>query len=201
MNKKIVEPYADNKADNLKGHMDLLSDVDVLTDAVIESWGFYIPYIYGQAGWKVEGTAGIDMIYINSEISIDEKEIKLDFIRASGPGGQNVNKVASAVQLRFDVEGSASLPDKVRARLITLAGRRITEDGILIIKAERFRTQFLNRQDAINRLTGLIREALKEPKIRKKTKPSASSKRRMLDGKRHRSNLKRLRRPAQTTDD
>ena len=141
------------------------------------------------------------MIYINPEISIDEKEIKLDFIRASGPGGQNVNKVASAVQLRFNVEGSSSLPDKVRARLVLLAGRRITDDGILIIKAERFRTQSLNRQDAINRLAGLIREALKEPKIRKKTKPSASSKRRMLDSKRHRSKLKSLRRPAQTTDD
>ncbi len=141
------------------------------------------------------------MIYINSDISIDEKEIKLDFIRASGPGGQNVNKVASAVQLRFDVEGSSSLPDKVRSRLVLLAGRRITDDGILIIKADRFRTQSMNRQDAINRLTGLIREALKEPKIRKKTKPSASSKRRMLDAKRHRSKLKRLRKPAQTIDD
>ena len=141
------------------------------------------------------------MIYVNSNISIDEKEIKLDFIRASGPGGQNVNKVASAVQLRFDVEGSSSLPDKVRARLVLLAGRRITDDGILIIKAERFRMQALNRQDAINRLTGLIREALKEPKIRRKTKPSASSKRRMLDGKRHRSNLKKLRKSAQITDD
>ncbi len=140
------------------------------------------------------------MIYINPEISINEKEIKLDFIRASGPGGQNVNKVASAVQLRFDVEGSSSLPDKVRSRLVLLAGRRITDDGILIIKADRFRTQSMNRQDAINRLTGLIREALKEPKIRRKTKPSASSKRRILDAKRHRSKLKRLRKPAQTTD-
>jgi len=141
------------------------------------------------------------MIYINSDISIDEKEIKLDFIRASGPGGQNVNKVASAVQLRFDVDGSASLSDKVRARLTTLSGKRITDDGILIIKAERFRTQTLNRQDAINRLTELIKEALKEPKIRKKTKPSVSSKRRMLDGKRYRSNIKKLRKPANTTDD
>lgn len=141
------------------------------------------------------------MIYINSDISIDEKEIKLDFIRASGPGGQNVNKVASAVQLRFDVDGSASLSDKVRARLTTISGKRITDDGILIIKAERFRTQALNRQDAINRLTELIKEALKEPKIRKKTKPSASSKRRMLDGKRYRSNIKKLRKPANTTDD
>ena len=141
------------------------------------------------------------MFYINSDISLEEKEIKLDFIRASGPGGQNVNKVASAVQLRFNVKGSSSLPDKVRSRLVLLAGRRMTDDGILIIKAERFRTQALNRQDAINRLTELIKEALKEPKIRKKTKPSAASKRRVLDGKRYRSNLKRLRKPAQTTDD
>ncbi|MBL0716556.1 MAG: aminoacyl-tRNA hydrolase [Desulfosarcina sp.] len=141
------------------------------------------------------------MFYINSDISLEEKEIKLDFIRASGPGGQNVNKVASAVQLRFNVKGSSSLPDKVRLRLVRLAGRRMTDDGILIIKAERFRTQALNRQDAINRLAELIKEALKEPKIRKKTKPSAASKRRMLNGKRYRSTLKKLRKPAQTTDD
>ena len=141
------------------------------------------------------------MIYINSVISIDEKEIKLDFIRASGPGGQNVNKVASSVHLRFDVDSSSSLPDPVRQRLRLLAGKRITGAGILIIKAERFRTQALNRQDAINRLIRLVKEASQEPKIRKKTKRSASSKRRILEAKRHRSNIKRLRRPAKTTDD
>ena len=124
----------------------------------------------------------------------------MDFIRASGPGGQNVNKVSSSVQLRFDVEGSASLPDNVRARLILLAGKKITGDGILIIKAERLRTQALNRQDAINRLTGLIKEASKEPKIRKKTRRSLSSRIRIMEAKRHKSNLKKLRKSVHSTD-
>jgi len=141
------------------------------------------------------------MLYINSVISIDEKEINLNFIHASGPGGQNVNKVASSVQLRFDVDASSSLPNPVRQRLRLLAGKRITDAGILIIRAERFRTQALNRQDAIDRLVKLVKEACQEPKIRKKTKRSASSKRRMLEAKRHRSNIKRLRRAAEKTDD
>ncbi len=133
------------------------------------------------------------MIRINKNISIDEKEIKMDFIRASGPGGQNVNKVSSAVQLRFDVYGSPSLPDDVRKRLTLLSGNRINEDGILIIDARRFRTQNRNRQDAIGRLIDLIEKSTIKPKHRLKTKPSVASKRRILEDKRRRSKRKRMR--------
>jgi ribosome-associated protein len=133
------------------------------------------------------------MIQITTDISIDEKEIKMDFIRASGPGGQNVNKVASAVQLRFDVYGSPSLPDDVRKRLTLLSGNRINEDGILIIDARRFRTQNRNRQDAIERLIDLIEKSTIKPKKRLKTKPSVASKRRILEDKRRRSKRKRMR--------
>ncbi len=143
----------------------------------------------------------MSMIYINSEISIDEKEIKMDFIRASGPGGQNVNKVATAVQLRFDVNSSSSLPDDVRSRLILLAGKKVTEDGVLIISAKRFRTQERNKQDAIDRLTELIKKATKKPRVRKKTKPSRASKRRILESKRHRSRIKRQRRSVSAGDE
>ncbi len=141
------------------------------------------------------------MILITPDILIDEKEIKMDFIRASGPGGQNVNKVATAVHLRFDVLGSPSLPEVVRERLINLAGRRVNDDGVILIKAERFRSQAQNRQDAVDRLVELIKEASKEPKIRKKTKPSKASKRRVLEAKRHRSNVKLLRKPVNFSDD
>jgi ribosome-associated protein len=141
------------------------------------------------------------MIHINQDISIDEKEIKMDFIRASGPGGQNVNKVATAVHLRFDVYSSPSLTDDMRKRLVGLAGRKVTDEGVLLIKADRFRTQVQNRQDAVNRLVELIREAAKEPKIRRKTKPSVASKRRVMETKLRRSNLKQQRRPVKTTDD
>ena len=106
------------------------------------------------------------MINITRNIRIDEGEIQQEFIRSSGPGGQNVNKVATAVQLRFNVANSPSLPDDVRIRLIRLTGRRISEDGIMIIDARRFRTQERNRKDAIGRLVGLIRKAVEKPKCK-----------------------------------
>ncbi|MFO8164200.1 MAG: alternative ribosome rescue aminoacyl-tRNA hydrolase ArfB [Desulfatiglandales bacterium] len=140
------------------------------------------------------------MIYITPTIAIDESEIKKDFIRASGPGGQNVNKVSSAVQLRFNVAGSPSLPDNIRKRLIHLAGKRITEDGMLIIHAQRFRTQERNRQDALDRLVALIRKASERPKVRRRTRPTIESKRRRLEAKHHRSRAKRLRRPASPSE-
>jgi ribosome-associated protein len=138
------------------------------------------------------------MLPITRDIVIDEREIQEDFIRASGPGGQNVNKVATAVQLRFDVRRSPSLPDDVRERLIRLAGRRVNVDGVLIIEAQRFRTQDQNRQDARERLVRLIRQAAVKPKARRKTKPTLASKRLRLESKRHRSELKRMRRSARS---
>ncbi len=141
------------------------------------------------------------MIHITPTITIDEREIHEEFIRSSGPGGQNVNKVATAVQLRFDVAESPSLPDDVRERLIRLAGRRITEGGVLIIDARRFRTQERNRQDAIERLVELIRKAAEKPKRRRKTRPTQASKRRRLETKRHRGKTKRMRRPMSRSED
>jgi len=123
------------------------------------------------------------MIQITRTIKIDESEIQENFIRASGPGGQNVNKVATTVQLRFDVANSRSLPDEVRKRLISLAGNRITEDGVLIIEARRFRTQGRNREDATERLVKLIRKAAQRPQIRRKTRPTLASKKRRLESK------------------
>lgn len=133
------------------------------------------------------------MIQITDTIAIDESNIQEEFIRASGPGGQNVNKVSSAVQLRFDVRNS-SLPSDVRERLIRLAGKRMTEDRILIIEARRFRTQERNRQDALERLVELIRKAAEKPKPRHKTKPPVASKQHRLEDKRHRSKIKKMRR-------
>lgn len=135
------------------------------------------------------------MIVATSNISIHENELGFDFIRSSGPGGQNVNKVATAVQLRFDVRNSPSLPDEVRKRLISLAGKKVTEEGILILDARRHRSQERNRQDAVNRLMALIRKASEKPKNRKPTKPSFASEKRRLDSKRRRSGVKKLRKP------
>ena len=137
------------------------------------------------------------MIQITHNIAIDENEIKEEFIRSSGPGGQNVNKVATAVQLRFDVVNSPSLPDDVRQRLISLARKRITEEGELIINAQRFRTQRRNRQDAMERLIELVRKATQEPKIRRKTRPTLASKMRRLENKQRRAQTKRLRQHVQ----
>lgn len=134
------------------------------------------------------------MIEITSEIILDESEVRLDFIRASGPGGQNVNKVASAVQLRFDAIHSVSLPAEVRSRLSHVARKQINSDGILIIEAKRYRSQEQNRQDALARLAILIRRAAEKPKARKKTKPTPASKLRRLEAKRRRSEIKKLRR-------
>ncbi len=133
------------------------------------------------------------MIRITQTIAIDPAEIREKFIRASGPGGQNVNKVATAVQLRFNVKNSPSLPEDVRLRLLRLGGRRITARGILIIDARRYRTRLRNRQDALDRLTDLIRRAARTPKTRRKTKPTLASKERRLDAKKRRGRLKCLR--------
>ncbi len=142
-----------------------------------------------------------DMIYITPSIAIREDEIQEHFIRAPGPGGQNVNKVATAVQLRFDVAGSSALPDDVRARLARLAGRRMTQDGTLIIQARRFRTQERNRQDAMEQLIRLIRQAARSPKPRHKTRPTPASRQRRLEAKRRRSETKRQRRPISRFDE
>ena len=141
------------------------------------------------------------MIHITPAVAIDEKEIQEDFIRASGPGGQNVNKVATAVQLRFDVANSPSLADDVKKRLIHLGGKKVTDAGVLIIDARRFRTQDQNRQDALQRLIRMIHKAVQKPKVRHKTKPTAASRRRRKEEKLHRSRIKRLRRKAINTDD
>ncbi len=133
------------------------------------------------------------MIPVTDTLALDEREIEESFVRASGPGGQNVNKVASAVQLRFDVAGSPSLPEPVRARLKTLAGKRLTQDGVLVITAQRFRSQEQNRQDALDRLIELIRRAAVRPTPRRKTKPTLASKQRRLESKNRRSRIKSLR--------
>ncbi|ACB93901.1 alternative ribosome rescue aminoacyl-tRNA hydrolase ArfB [Beijerinckia indica] len=132
-------------------------------------------------------------LFINPRLSIDEAELLFSFARASGPGGQNVNKVESAVQLRFDVYNSPSLDETVKERLSLLSGSRITKDGILVIFAQNFRSQELNRQDAQTRLLDLIGAAGKKPKPRIKTRPSLSAKRQRVDSKVRRGETKRLR--------
>ena len=133
------------------------------------------------------------MIRITDQISIDESELTETFVRASGPGGQNVNKLATAVQLRFDVRHSPSLPADVRARLAALVGRRLTRDGVLVIIAQRHRTQERNREDARTRLIELIRQAAVPPKRRRPTRPTAASREWRIESKKRRSGVKRLR--------
>jgi ribosome-associated protein len=134
------------------------------------------------------------MINVTDSIRLPENEIQLDFIRASGPGGQNINKVSSAVQLRFDAARSSALSEAVRSRLKKISGHRMTADGILIIKAQRHRTQDRNREDAVARLVALIRQAAEKPRPRRPTKPSRAAKQKRLSSKRHRGETKRRRR-------
>ncbi len=135
------------------------------------------------------------MLHITSGLAIDETELQFDFVTASGPGGQNVNKVASAAQLRFDAANSPSLTLPQRERLTRLAGRRMTRDGVVVIQAQRFRSQEQNRRDAIERLVELLRAAAIPPRARRKTRPTLASKERRLTEKRRRSTQKSNRRP------
>jgi ribosome-associated protein len=132
------------------------------------------------------------MIHITPSFTIDESELQFAYIRASGPGGQNVNKVATAVQLRFDVN-HASLPEEVKERLKHIAGNKITSNGELLIEAKKFRTQEQNRDDALNRFIDLMQRAFRKPKPRTKTKPTAMSKERRLRQKKERGEIKRIR--------
>lgn len=129
------------------------------------------------------------MIRVTRDITIDEKDLDIAFVRASGPGGQNVNKLSTAAQLRFDVRRLTLAPD-VLTRLTALAGQRMTKDGVIVIHAQRFRTQERNRADAIDRLLELLREAAVRPKPRRATRPTLGSKMRRLDGKKRRSDVK-----------
>lgn len=133
------------------------------------------------------------MFQITPSLHMDERELLFEFIRASGPGGQNVNKVATAVQLRFDITNSPSLASDVKGRLIQLAGKRVNSDGVLLIEARRFRTQEANREDAVQKFIELLRRSLVPPKPRRKTRPSAASREKRLQGKKRKGEVKRTR--------
>lgn len=150
---------------------------------------------------RPDGAYAGRMIRVTRRIAIDESEIEERFVRSSGPGGQNVNKLATAVQLRFDVARSPSLPEDVRERLRRLAGRRLTEDGVLVIDARRYRTQERNRKDALERLVRLVARAARPPKRRRATRPTRASKEQRLDRKKKRGQLKKTRRPVTPSDD
>ena len=141
------------------------------------------------------------MIPITDSIHLQESELHFDFVRSSGPGGQNVNKVATAVQLRFDAANSPALTGDVRRRLLRLAGSRATKEGVVIIDARRFRSQERNRQDAVERLVHLIRQAAARPTFRRRTGPTMAAVARRLKRKRQRSEAKQRRRPVSTSDD
>lgn len=141
------------------------------------------------------------MIRVTRTLAIDERDLVWDFVRASGPGGQHVNKVSTAAQLRWDTSRAAGLADDVRRRLRTLAGRRMTADGVLLIEARRYRSQERNRDDALARLVALVHKAAQPPKPRRKTQPTRASRQRRLDEKRRRGNVKRTRRRVRKDED